>query len=375
MAKNMRRFLAIALALTLCFMLMAPTASAWGWNPPGYGDNDSYEWYEVYVQGNLAASGQGRKGDVYFLGTHYEADVDFSGNTLTWHINPIGGSSGNFSGTVNLSDYIEIPEGYIVQDYDIEELSIDGVNDPVHNMYDNAVIRITIKSLYNEDTDDTIIIPDPDPVDPEPTEPVDYAPVLSITKTADKAVYEIGETVTWTITVTNTGSDTAYDVVITDPLTGDTWEIDYLAAGESYTVTVTATALEAGSLANTAIVNWTDNDEIPDEDETDEPKTGSDTETVTIEEPEVTEPEPTESEPTEPAPSETDPVESDPTEPDPQPDKPNDNYGIDPYADIPDEDVPLADVPVTGDISLLWAALSIFSGAALVAVNTKRKED
>ena len=163
MAKKIRRFLAITMALALCFMLTSPSASAWGWGPPGGGNNndDSYEWYEVYVQGNLVASGQGRKGDVYFLGTHYEAGVNINGNSLTWHINPIGGSSGNFSGTVNLFDYIEIPEGYEVQDYDIEELSIDGVNDPYYDMYDNAVIRITIKSLYNEETDDTIIIPDP----------------------------------------------------------------------------------------------------------------------------------------------------------------------------------------------------------------------
>ena len=425
MAKKIRRFLAITMALALCFMLTSPSASAWGWGPPGGGNNndDSYEWYEVYVQGNLVASGQGRKGDVYFLGTHYEAGVNINGNSLTWHINPIGGSSGNFSGTVNLFDYIEIPEGYEVQDYDIEELSIDGVNDPYYDMYDNAVIRITIKSLYNEETDDTIIIPDPDPTEPEPTEPeptepeptepeptepeptepeptepeptepeptepVDYDPVLTITKTADKEVYEVGETVTWTITVTNTGEDTAYDIVVEDPLTGDTWEIEYLEAGESRSFTATSTAELAGSLENIVTVEWTDNDEIDDAEETDEDKSATDSETVTVEEPEVIEPDPTDptepdpTDPTEPDPTEPDPTEPDPTEPEPiqpEPTEPDDNdqpdITSDSYLIIPDEDVPLADVPVTGDMAILWAAISLFSGGGLILLNKKRKED
>ena len=99
-------------------------------------------------------------------------------------------------------------------------------------------------------------------------------------------------------------------------------------------------------------------------------------------EPEPTEPEPTEPEPTEPEPTEPEPTEPDPTEPDPiQPDptEPDDNdqpdITSDSYLIIPDEDVPLADVPVTGDMAILWAAISLFSGGGLILLNKKRKED
>ena len=48
-----------------------------------------------------------------------------------------------------------------------------------------------------------------------------------------------------------------------------------------------------------------------------------------------------------------------------------------PLEEMPDEDVPLADVPKTGDVSVLWFALSALSGAGLVGLNLtgKKRED
>ena len=48
-----------------------------------------------------------------------------------------------------------------------------------------------------------------------------------------------------------------------------------------------------------------------------------------------------------------------------------------PLEELPDEDVPLADVPKTGDVSVLWFALSALSGAGLVGLNLtgKKRED
>ncbi|MBQ8585473.1 MAG: Cys-Gln thioester bond-forming surface protein [Butyricicoccus sp.] len=46
-----------------------------------------------------------------------------------------------------------------------------------------------------------------------------------------------------------------------------------------------------------------------------------------------------------------------------------------PAEDIPEEDVPLADVPKTGDASVLWFALAGLSGAGLVGLNGKKRED
>ncbi|MBQ7859391.1 MAG: doubled motif LPXTG anchor domain-containing protein, partial [Faecalibacterium sp.] len=47
----------------------------------------------------------------------------------------------------------------------------------------------------------------------------------------------------------------------------------------------------------------------------------------------------------------------------------------DDLVEILDEDVPLADVPKTGDISILWAALSLGSAGGLAVLRKKGKEE
>ena len=276
MAKKMRRILTLALALAVCLVYMAVPAMAAGGNHygfpffppyPGGGGSTQYEWYEVYLQGVKIAEGSGGAGNVYYLGTHYEAGVTFEGSMLTWYINPYQGSSGNFSDTVDMREYITIPEGFTVKEFEVVESSVSGVNDPVSDMYDNAVIRITIETLFNENTGEEIVIP---PVDPTPDpDPIDYSPVVSIAKAADKAVYLPGETITWTITVTNSGEDAAYNVIVTDAMVGLNETIAVLAAGETRSFTATSTvaagAADGETILNTANVTWEDGDEIEDD--------------------------------------------------------------------------------------------------------------
>ena len=428
-------------------------APNWGWGG-GWGNyDDQYEWYQVYVQGNLVASGQGKGGDMYYLGTHYTAGITANGPIVSWFINTHGGTGNKFSGTADLRNYITIPEGFTVKDYEIAESSVDGVNSAAGSAYfDNAIIKITIKTIYNEDTGEEIEIPtEPDPVatkvtvnhiyktyddytkqttedgrtsstadategdsytavpvaeyngntyarrtgddaltitikadaaqnvitieylreiDTTPipvatkvtvnhiyntydaytklttedgrtsstadvtegdsytasavltyggneyaqtsvdpamtitiaadaaanvinitylrsidTTPVNYTPVVEIVKTADKAVYENGETITWTITVKNTGAHAAYNVVVVDELTGDTWNIAELAAGAEKTYTAVTENAASGSVKNVVVASWDDNDEIPDEEEPNEVKTSSDEETVNVNDP------------------------------------------------------------------------------------------
>ncbi|MBR1758230.1 MAG: Cna B-type domain-containing protein [Lachnospiraceae bacterium] len=68
-----------------------------------------------------------------------------------------------------------------------------------------------------------------------------------------KAYYE-GETIEYEIVVTNTGEGTLTNVVVEDPLTGDTWTIETLEPGESKTFTtkyvVTAADVKAGKVLN-----------------------------------------------------------------------------------------------------------------------------
>lgn len=85
----------------------------------------------------------------------------------------------------------------------------------------------------------------------------DLKPSLSVTKTADRETAAVGETINYTITVTNNGNQTLNSIKVTDPLTGLNQEISTLKPGEaseafktSYTVKVSD--LIAGSVVNTA---------------------------------------------------------------------------------------------------------------------------
>ena len=503
MAKKMKRMITLLLALVFSFSMFASPALAAEFMPveevgleigeipavesvdaeavkqyaarPGQGSSSSkYEWYEVYLQGVKIASGQGKTGNNLYLGRTYKAGITVSGASLTWYIRPNGGNAGNFGGTVNLNDYITVPEGFTVKDYEIAESSIEGVNSE-SNQYDNAIIKITIKTLYNEQTGEEIEVPtnppateppatEPPATEPPATEPpvtepplvetkvtvnhiyktfdiytgntvtdgttsgtydvtegdtytaspeatyagnvyarqtgdealtivivadaasnvinieylrtidttpaatkvtvnhkyvtfdvytgqsnvdgttsaqydvlegesftatavtgfnghtyemqtaasaltieivadaaenvvnieylrvidttpIDYTPVVRVEKTADKEVYEHGQTITWTITVKNVSEYTAYNVVVVDELTGDTWTIAELAPGAERTFTATTENAAPGSVKNTVVVSWDDNDEVPDEEEPNEIKDSSDEIVVSVNDP------------------------------------------------------------------------------------------
>ncbi|MEP2486059.1 MAG: hypothetical protein ABJH64_13800, partial [Algoriphagus sp.] len=114
-----------------------------------------------------------------------------------------------------------------------------------------------------------------DLADLEDTEVVNAAvnPQLDVVKTVDKSGFiEVGEVLTYTITVTNSGNMTLTDVVVEDPNTDLNDTIDELAPGESksYTETyeVVQDDLNLGSISNTAsAIGLTKNgQEITDED-------------------------------------------------------------------------------------------------------------
>ncbi|MBQ9837814.1 MAG: MucBP domain-containing protein, partial [Oscillospiraceae bacterium] len=119
-----------------------------------------------------------------------------------------------------------------------------------------------------------------------PAEPVDFEPIVTVSKSADKDSYMVGETITWTITVSNDSDHPAYNVVVRDEMVSLQETIQMLNPGQSQSFTVSAEAKEAGSLSNVVVTTWEDGDEIDDNDEPDEVRYTNDEEIVTVNEPE-----------------------------------------------------------------------------------------
>ena len=133
---------------------------------------------------------------------------------------------------------------------------------------------------------------------------------LSLTKTVDDATPNVGDSVTFTVTVTNAGPDTATSVSVTDVLPAGysydagsiaggssqddsaaptlTWSIASLASGASVDLTFTATVLAPtgapGEYMNTAEVTASDQhdpDSTPDNDDGDQSEDDEDNVSVT----------------------------------------------------------------------------------------------
>ncbi|MCA1800652.1 MAG: DUF11 domain-containing protein, partial [Actinobacteria bacterium] len=82
-------------------------------------------------------------------------------------------------------------------------------------------------------------------------------PDITVTKTAIPATYNaVGDVIDYTIVLENTGNVTLSNITVTDPLTGLTTTIAFLAPGASQTFnesyTITQADLDAGSVTNTA---------------------------------------------------------------------------------------------------------------------------
>ncbi len=90
------------------------------------------------------------------------------------------------------------------------------------------------------------------PVDPPPLNPPTSIFTMSIVKTADVDTVEIGDTINYTITVSNTGNATLTNVNVVDEMLGLNETIAILPVGSSQTFTGTFIAQTVGLLPNTA---------------------------------------------------------------------------------------------------------------------------
>jgi hypothetical protein len=89
-----------------------------------------------------------------------------------------------------------------------------------------------------------------------------YAPSIEVTKSADKTSATLGDNITYTYTITNTGNVTVDNITLTDDKLGTiTLSTTNLAPGENVTATATYTATISdlpGPIINTATVTGTD---------------------------------------------------------------------------------------------------------------------
>jgi uncharacterized repeat protein (TIGR01451 family) len=145
---------------------------------------------------------------------------------------------------------------------------------------------------------------------------------LDLVKAAAPVTVELGDEVTYTLTVTNLGPDVATEVVVTDPLPAavapvrDTcggslgppwrWEVGLLGVGEAASCELTVTTLEAATVRNGASASGGNTDG--------DAEAVADVEVVTPIDPDPTDPDPTDPDPTDPEPTDPDPTDPEPTD-------------------------------------------------------------
>ncbi|MBV1756906.1 MAG: InlB B-repeat-containing protein [Dethiosulfatibacter sp.] len=83
-----------------------------------------------------------------------------------------------------------------------------------------------------------------------PTSSTNYS--MSLTKTANVSTVDVGDTITYTIVLRNTGNGTLTNVTVADPLVGFSEVVSSLAPGATRTFTVTYIPQVAGTLTNNA---------------------------------------------------------------------------------------------------------------------------
>ncbi len=163
------------------------------------------------------------------------------------------------SGDTNTDGVLDTDETWIyAADYEVTQADIDAGTD-----LGNIASVDTDQTNTNEDNAITTISQQPE---------------LTVTKTATSSTYSsVGEEITYSIEVENTGNLTISGINVSDPLTGLNTTINNLAPGELQTYNVsysiTQADLNLGSVVNTATASGSDPNNVT--------VTASDSETVT----------------------------------------------------------------------------------------------
>lgn len=229
---------------------------------------------------------------VYHAGetAHYEMIVTNTGSLDLTDVVVVDSLTGTFTGAK--SDTV-----------DVDGVRIDGNTITIGDMPAGAVVTLSYEYVTESTAQAGDVIPntavvtgtsvsedggEPEKVTDEDDEDITIIanedPAISLTKTVDQTVVYAGETVTYTLAVTNTGKVDLVDVTLEDSLVdldGDTAFLGDLAVGETKTITYEYTVPEgtaAGTqIPNTAVVTGTEDPEDPGVPDPENPRPVEDT--------------------------------------------------------------------------------------------------
>jgi LPXTG-site transpeptidase (sortase) family protein len=192
---------------------------------------------------------------------------------------PICDATPVLSGDTNIDSQLQTTETWTYTcTHTVTQAEMDaatGIEPQLHN-------EVTVDSNETEPVNDTKDIP------------ITQTPAMEVTKVADVSTYVLGDTITYTITVKNTGNVSISDLVVSDPKastgptysSGDTNSNLILDVGETWTYTathvITQADMDAGSFANTATGSGKDPKDGPVTDTGDETVTTTQTPALTL---------------------------------------------------------------------------------------------
>ena len=211
------------------------------------------------------------KTSVAYNFTGSQTNVGSSDNTFTVKWNDTVKES-NYNVTIEAGTLTVTAQSIDPENPDYKGITVDAPTDVEYTGADQTWLP-TVTDATDPDEPKTPVTPG------EKEDPIETPnPSLAVVKTSDKTgVVKLGETITYTITVTNNGNVTINDIEVTDELTGNTGDnaftIDRLAVGETKQFTATYTVTEddilEGTIVNRATATGKDprNEEVTGEGE------------------------------------------------------------------------------------------------------------
>ena len=206
----------------------------------------------VLTDNGYAPSGKDENGNpVYALGDtiHYRITVTNTGNVTLQNVTLEDVLT--LTSPDGTSKDVEIP----VEDgatFTLNRSGLEGSSKTFHVYYPvkESDLGKTLSNVATATSGET-----EDENEPAVVQTEDLKPSLSVTKEADRTSAKVGDTINYTIKVTNTGNQTLNNIEVTDDLTNETWEIEILAPGKTSEELTTTYTVQVSDLVKGKVTN------------------------------------------------------------------------------------------------------------------------